>query len=119
MDKKRLKHFEELLKDWKAELIEQAKASIGEEISVKDEDMRDITDLAALESNRAFYLRLRDRERKLINKINSSLTRIHHGTFGECDECGDAISEKRLEARPVATLCIRCKEEQERQEGAS
>ena len=76
----------------------------------------DPTDRASLESDRNFELRIRDRERKLINKIREALQRIDDGEFGECEECGDDISEARLKARPVTTLCIECKTEQERKE---
>jgi DnaK suppressor protein len=76
----------------------------------------DPTDRASLESDRNFELRIRDRERKLISKIREALDRIEAGEFGECEDCGDQIGEARLKARPVTTLCIECKTEQERQE---
>jgi DnaK suppressor protein len=71
---------------------------------------------ASLESDRNFELRIRDRERRLIGKIREALDRIDSGEFGECEDCGDQIGEARLKARPVTTLCIECKTEQERQE---
>ncbi len=77
------------------------------------EELLDPTDRAALESDRNFTLRIRDRERKLIGKLNEALERIEDGTFGICEMCGNQISEKRLMARPVTTLCIECKTEQE------
>jgi len=73
----------------------------------------DPTDRAALESDRNLTLRIRDRERKLRNKIEEALARLDEGTFGICEVCGEMITFKRLEARPVTTLCINCKEEQE------
>ena len=76
----------------------------------------DPTDRATLESERNFTLRIRDRERRLISKIKGALNRLDLGTFGICEECEEAIAVKRLKARPVTTLCIRCKEEQERHE---
>ena len=76
----------------------------------------DPTDRAALESDRNFLLRIRDRERKLVVKIQEALKRIDEGTFGICQECGEEISESRLKARPVATLCVECKRKQETQE---
>jgi DnaK suppressor protein len=76
----------------------------------------DPTDRASLESDRNFELRIRDRERRLIGKIREALDRIEDGEFGECEDCGDQIGEARLKARPVTTLCIECKTEQERQE---
>jgi DnaK suppressor protein len=69
-----------------------------------------------LESDRNFELRIRDRERRLIGKIREALDRIEAGDFGECEDCGDQIGDARLKARPVTTLCIECKTEQERQE---
>jgi RNA polymerase-binding protein DksA len=74
------------------------------------------TDRASHETDRNFTLRLRDRDRKLIAKIEDALRRLDEGSFGTCVECGEAISEARLQARPVTTLCIGCKEEAERAE---
>ncbi|MGD9124084.1 MAG: TraR/DksA C4-type zinc finger protein, partial [Desulfarculaceae bacterium] len=72
----------------------------------------------ALESDRNFLLRIRDRERKLISKIQDALARIDDGTYGICEVCGEDISSERLKARPVTTLCINCKKRQEAQEKA-
>ena len=69
-----------------------------------------------METDRNFLLRIRDRERKLISKIDQAIERIEDGSFGICDECGEDIENKRLEARPVATLCIHCKTLQEEEE---
>lgn len=76
----------------------------------------DPLDRASLESNRNFTLRLADRERKLVKKLEEAIERIDLGTYGDCEECGEPIDEKRLLSRPVTTLCIDCKEEQERLE---
>ncbi|HEX7372865.1 MAG TPA: TraR/DksA C4-type zinc finger protein, partial [Thermodesulfobacteriota bacterium] len=76
----------------------------------------DPTDRANLETDRNFLLRIRDRERKLIGKIKEALARIDDGTFGICEECGDDISEERLKARPMTTLCIDCKTKAEEEE---
>lgn len=76
----------------------------------------DPTDRASLESERNLTLRIRDRERKLRNKIDDALARIETGTFGVCEVCGEEIGPERLEARPVTTLCINCKESQEKDE---
>jgi DnaK suppressor protein len=73
----------------------------------------DPTDRASLESDRNFMLRIRDRERKLIVKIGEALARIENGEFGICESCGEEISEERLRARPVTTLCIDCKTREE------
>jgi len=76
----------------------------------------DPVDRASLESDRNFLLRIRDRERKLIGKIQKALERVENETFGICERCGEDISEERLKARPVTTLCINCKAEQENKE---
>ncbi|NIN92459.1 RNA polymerase-binding protein DksA, partial [bacterium] len=85
-----------------------------------EESSGDLPDQATVESDRGFLLRMRERERKLIVKIREALDRIEMGTYGICEECGEEISEQRLMARPVATLCIDCKtlqEEEERRRG--
>lgn len=79
-------------------------------------DSPDFVDKATLEADRNFRLRMRDRENKLIRKIEQSLTRIDDGTFGICDLCGEEISMKRLKARPVTTFCIACKNSMEARE---
>jgi DnaK suppressor protein len=85
-------------------------------MSDEEETFPDPTDRASLESDRNFLLRIRDRERKLILKIEEALDRIEKGTFGICEVCGEEISEERLQARPVTTLCIDCKTEEEEKE---
>jgi DnaK suppressor protein len=75
-----------------------------------------MTDRASLETDRSFELRIRDRERKLLHKIDKAIERIQNGTYGICEACGEEIGFKRLEARPVTTLCIDCKAKQEREE---
>jgi DnaK suppressor protein len=80
------------------------------------ENFPDPTDRAALEANRNFTLRIRDRERKLIGKIKEALDRLDDGTYGNCGECGEKIGIERLKARPVTTLCIDCKSLQEAEE---
>lgn len=81
--------------------------------------MPDTVDRSSIETDRNFLLRLRDRERKLLKKINESLKRIEDGSFGICLRCSEEINEKRLKVRPMATLCISCKEEQEKKEKLS
>jgi DnaK suppressor protein len=89
----------------------------AEEASVSlidtDNNFPDPTDRATAETERDFMLRIRERERKLIIKIQEALQRIDEGDFGECEECGDDIGTERLKARPEATLCIGCKRKQE------
>ena len=80
------------------------------------DDLSDFADLSSSESDRDFLLRLRDRDRKLLNKIDLALENIEKDIFGICDNCGNDINVKRLKARPVVTLCITCKNEQEEEE---
>lgn len=87
-----------------------------EELTGNNEVFADPADRATAESDRAFTLRLRDRERRLIGKIQGALQRIEDGTYGVCDECGEDISLERLKARPVTRLCINCKARQEADE---
>jgi DnaK suppressor protein len=80
------------------------------------DDLPDEMDLAASEGMQSFEFRLRGREKTFLQKIDRALRKIEEGDFGVCEECGEEISSKRLEARPETTLCIRCKEDQERHE---
>jgi DnaK suppressor protein len=97
------------------ELLSEAGKTVSEMTNGK-ETYPDPNDRASLESDRNFELRIRDRERKLIMKMQEAIKRIDDGTFGICEVCGGPISEKRLMARPVTTLCIDCKTKQEKQE---
>jgi DnaK suppressor protein len=115
MKKESLAEFKELLNQQLASLLQDAGKTVSE-MTAEKENFSDPTDRASLESDRNFELRIRDRERKLINKIKQALERIEDGTFGHCESCEEEISEERLRVRPVTTLCIDCKIEQERQE---
>lgn len=110
-----LQMFKRLLQGQRRALIEDAGRKVTE-LTDQDESFADPGDRASWESESTRDLRIRDRERKLIEKIDQALARILDGTFGECDECGELIGIGRLRARPVTTLCIACKEEQEAQE---
>lgn len=97
--------------------ITQTTETINEQAVVFDpNDLPDEVDLASSETDQAVNLKLRDRERVLLKKIDKALRKIETGEYGECESCGEPIGVKRLEARPVTDLCIRCKEEQERRE---
>ncbi len=115
MKKAKLEEFRQLLQEQMDQLLREAGKTVSEMTDEKT-NFPDPTDRASLESDRNFELRIRDRERKLISKIREALDRIEDGEFGECEDCGDRIGEARLKARPVTTLCIECKTEQERQE---
>jgi DnaK suppressor protein len=103
--------FRNLLNERRQELLTEA----GKTVDGMDENgnFPDPTDRAAMESDRSFTLRMRDRERKLIAKIEEALRRLEDGSYGVCEECGEKIGAARLKARPVTTLCIDCKSVQE------
>ena len=121
MEKDRLEFFRELLNERIKTLLGEAEKTVTGMTNDRD-SFPDPTDRANLETDRNFLLRIRDRERKLIGKIKEALGRIDDGSFGICEECGEDISEERLKARPVTTLCIDCKtkaEEEEKQKEKS
>ncbi|MCS6797584.1 MAG: TraR/DksA C4-type zinc finger protein [Myxococcota bacterium] len=117
MKKSDLKRFKKILEERRAEVLARAREMLNEETMTLDtNDLPDEMDLASSEYIQSFEFRLRGRERGLLAKIDKALKRIEDGTFGICESCGEDIHVKRLEARPETTLCIRCKEDQERQE---
>jgi len=116
LNKKDLKKFKEILLKEKESLLRKAAKTSAEDTRLDVDDLPDEIDQASSEYLQSFNLRLRDREQFLLQKIDRSLQKIESGDFGVCEACGEDISVKRLEARPVTTLCIRCKEEQEKQE---
>ena len=115
LTRKKLQYFRNLLDEKREELLSEANKTVTGMTS-QEETFADPTDRATLESDRNFTLRIRDRERKLIGKIKEALERIDSGTYGICELCGEEISEARLKARPVTTLCIDCKKRQETEE---
>ncbi len=115
MEKEKLAFFKELLTERMSTLLKEAEKTVTGMTNDKD-TFPDPTDRANLETDRNFLLRMRDRERKLILKIKEALARIENGTFGICEECGEDISDERLKARPVTTLCIACKTKSEEEE---
>lgn len=114
LNKKEVDFFRDLLTQRMQELLSEA----GKTVEGMDEDKNfpDPTDRALLEANRNFILRIRDRERKLIVKIQEALRRLEDGDYGICESCGEDISIARLKARPVTTFCIDCKSVQEVEE---
>ena len=111
----KLEYFRSVLQEEMQSLLDEAGKTVSEMTS-DTTNFPDPNDRATQESDRTFELRIRDRERRLINKIHEALQRIDDGTFGTCDICGEEINEGRLKARPVTTLCIDCKIEEERKE---
>jgi DnaK suppressor protein len=115
MRRRELNTFRKLLHERRHELLAEALRTV-DGMGETDEQFPDPTDRASLEDNRNLTLRIRDRERKLITKIDEALGRIDDGSYGKCEECGSDIGIARLKARPVTTLCIDCKSLQEAQE---
>ena len=116
MNKTQLKKFKSLLLEKRDEIVKKAKQTLEEDMTLDANDLPDEMDLASSEYLQSFTFRLRGREKTFLDKINKALVKIDDGTFGVCEECGEEISVKRLEARPETTLCIKCKEDQERME---
>ncbi|MEH6526341.1 MAG: RNA polymerase-binding protein DksA [Sneathiella sp.] len=115
MNTRQQEYFREKLLRWRNEILADASQTIAnlQEETIKEPD---IADRASTESERALELRTRDRQRKLIGKIDAALRRIDDGLYGYCDETGEPIALKRLEARPVATLSLEAQERHERRE---
>jgi DnaK suppressor protein len=116
MNKAQLKKFKTLLEAKRDEIVKKAEETLKEDMMLDANDLPDEMDLASSEYLQSLTFRLRGREKFFLDKIQKALVKIEDGTFGKCDECDEEISTKRLEARPETTLCIRCKEDQERQE---
>ena len=112
MDNKLLSIKKKLIKQ-REELLSEAENTLNSKISSEKESFPDPTDQDVAELDSNFTLRLRGREQKLLKKIDEAIARIESGTYGVCESCGEQISTKRLEARPVTTLCIECKTRQE------
>jgi len=115
MEKEQLQQFREQLEEMRGEIITDVEQTLTDMIS-HNGNIPDPNDRATIESDREFELRLRSRERKLLDKIEMAIGRIDNGTYGICAACEEPIGIKRLQARPVATHCIDCKLEQERRE---
>ena len=114
MDKETLTYFENLLSQWLEDLRRHADETV---VHLRQSELfTDLLDRASFDSERSFQLRIRDRESVLIKKIRRSLEDIQEGNYGICDSCGEDISLKRLEARPVARHCIKCKTKMETKE---
>lgn len=112
MEQHELQFFRKLLADMLEEAQQKGDSTI-EDLNGSNELFADPADRASAESDRSFTLRIRDRERRLIRKIQAAIQRIEDGSFGECEECGEDIGVPRLKARPVTKLCINCKSRQE------
>jgi RNA polymerase-binding transcription factor len=115
MNPMQLEYFRQKLLRWRAELLNESIETL-QHLQQESLSEPDIADRASLETDRALELRTRDRERKLISKIDDALKRIEDGTYGYCEETAEPIALRRLEARPIATLSIEAQERHERME---
>ena len=115
MNTKQKEYFRRKLEAWKEEIADESKATIAA-LQEENNNHPDLTDRASSESERSLELRTRDRQRKLVAKIDAAIRRIEEGTYGYCEVTGDPIGLKRLDARPVATLSIEAQEAHERNE---
>lgn len=115
MNERQREFFRRKLLEWKDQILRESRETLAA-LQAENENHADIADRASSETDRAIELRARDRQRKLISKIDAALARIDDGTYGYCEETGEPISLKRLAARPIATLSIEAQERHERRE---
>lgn len=115
MNARQREYFRRKLEAWKEEIMDDSRATL-DHLQQETENIPDLTDRASTETDRALELRTRDRQRKLVSKIDQALRRIEEKTYGYCDETGDPISLERLDARPIATLSVEAQERHERRE---
>jgi DnaK suppressor protein len=115
MNERQREYFRGKLLAWRDDILKEAKETLAH-LQAENENHPDLADRASSETDRAIELRARDRQRKLIAKINAALGRLDEGTYGYCGETGEPIALKRLEARPIATLSVGAQERHERRE---
>lgn len=115
MNERQREYFRRKLSTWKSEILRESQGTLTA-LQSENENHPDIADRASSETDRAIELRARDRQRKLISKIDAALSRLEDGSYGYCEETGEPISLRRLEARPVATLSLEAQERHERRE---
>jgi DnaK suppressor protein len=115
MNERQREYFRLKLLDWREDILKEAKETL-QHLQDESQNHPDLADRASSETDRAIELRARDRQRKLIAKIDAALQRIEDGTYGYCEETGEPITLKRLEARPIATLSVEAQERHERRE---
>ena len=115
MNDRQLEYFKQKLLDWKEDILRESRETVTH-LQAETENHPDLADRASSETDRALELRTRDRQRKLIAKIDDALRRIEEGVYGYCEETGEPIGLARLEARPIATLSLEAQERHERRE---
>ena len=116
MDVQTINKFKRILFAERERLLNNSKESIKHDLNISTDDLPDEADLAASEINQSLTFELRNRERMMISKINTALSKIQDGSFGECESCEEEIEKRRLEARPFSTLCVSCQEQSEHRE---
>ena len=116
MKKADLKRYKKILEEKREAIVKNAENTMTEGLALDTNDLPDEMDLASSEYIQSFTFRLRGREKTFLEKIDRALKKIEDGSFGVCENCEEPINTKRLDARPETTLCIRCKEDQERME---
>lgn len=115
MNERQKAYFRRRLQDWKEDILRESQLTL-ETLQEENSNHPDLADRASSETDRAIELRARDRQRKLISKIDSALARLEDNTYGYCEETGEPISLKRLDARPIATMSVEAQERHERRE---
>lgn len=115
MNERQLEYFRRKLVAWKDDIVRESNGTLSQ-LAEENNQLPDIADRASSETDKALELRTRDRQRKLISKIDAAIRRIHAGDYGYCEETGEPISLQRLEARPIATLSLEAQERHERNE---
>jgi DnaK suppressor protein len=115
MNERQLEYFKDKLNEWKEEILRESRETVAH-LQKETENHADLADRASSETDRALELRTRDRQRKLISKIDQALRRVEDGSYGYCEETGEPIGLARLEARPTATLSLEAQERHERRE---
>lgn len=115
MNERQLEYFRKKLTSWKEDILRESRETVGH-LQTETENHADIADRASSETDRSLELRTRDRQRKLISKIDEALRRIDDGSYGYCEETGEPIGVGRLDARPIATLSLEAQERHERRE---
>ena len=116
MNNSKLLSIKKKLEKQRSQLLQEAEQTLNDKIGTEKESFPDPTDQAVAELDSNFQLRLRGREQKLLKKIDEAMARIDEGSYGVCESCSEQIGVRRLEARPVTTLCIECKTQQEEEE---
>lgn len=115
MNERQREYFRDKLMNWREDILKEAKETL-QHLQDENQNHPDLADRASSETDRAIELRARDRQRKLISKIDAALSRLEDGTYGYCEETGEPIALKRLEARPIATMSVEAQERHERRE---